>query len=268
MKKISENSNIISATGIIGAVLQLILLFVMIQGIILILYYPAGYANLNSYLLPVSHSLGLFLVILFLIPSKPQIRTYFNYRKTPLSIYALVILISITFVIILFPLLIKMSVIHNGMSNFKSTGLSIIIIYGIVLVPLLEEILFRGMFLGDFIKLYSPIKAILYSSILFALIHINPSQMLTAFLGGLFLGFVYYKTNNLLPCIVLHSVINGLSGILFKYCSPNSSYFSDNILLYIIFYLVCLAALIISIIFVVKILSAVEVIKPENVQPV
>ena len=67
--------------------------------------------------------------------------------------------------------------------------------------PVLEELLFRG----------AITKAILISALLFGVFHINPAQILPAFLIGILLAWTYYKTGSLIPCIFMHILNNSLS---------------------------------------------------------
>ena len=77
--------------------------------------------------------------------------------------------------------------------------------------PAVEELLFRGAITGALLRQYSPTKAILLSALLFAVIHLNPAQMLPAFLIGTLLAWTYYKTGSLIPCIAMHILNNTLS---------------------------------------------------------
>ncbi len=82
------------------------------------------------------------------------------------------------------------------------------IITAVVMAPILEEFIFRGVILDGLLKNYSPVKAILISSLLFAAVHLNPWQFVTAFTGGLFIGWVYYRTRNLAYAIIIHAANN------------------------------------------------------------
>lgn len=79
-----------------------------------------------------------------------------------------------------------------------------------VVAPFTEEILFRGIFLRGFLKNYRPLTAVLVSSFLFALIHLNPWQFAGAAVTGVFLAIVYIKTGSIIPCIFGHAVYNGI----------------------------------------------------------
>ncbi|MFC0516009.1 lysostaphin resistance A-like protein [Mucilaginibacter angelicae] len=81
----------------------------------------------------------------------------------------------------------------------------------VIAAPILEEILCRGIVLKGLLKNYAPNKAILISALFFGLIHLNPWQALPAFFGGLFLGWAYYKTQSVIPGMIIHATINGTS---------------------------------------------------------
>jgi len=83
-----------------------------------------------------------------------------------------------------------------------------------ILAPLLEELLCRGMMLRGMLTHMSPWKAIFWSAFLFAFMHLNPWQSIPAFLLGLFLGWVYWRTHSLWATIFLHCLNNSLSTVL------------------------------------------------------
>ncbi len=76
---------------------------------------------------------------------------------------------------------------------------------------ILEEVLFRGIVLKGMLKNYSPTKAILWSSFFFAIFHLNPWQAVPAFLIGIFIGWIYYRTRSLLPGMLLHGINNSIA---------------------------------------------------------
>lgn len=80
-----------------------------------------------------------------------------------------------------------------------------------VIGPVLEELLFRGAITKALLKQYSPVKAILISAVIFGVFHINPAQIIPAFLIGILFGWVYYKTASLIPCILMHILNNSLA---------------------------------------------------------
>jgi len=84
-------------------------------------------------------------------------------------------------------------------------------LFALVLVaPVTEEILFRGWLLHDLEQEYGQARALLWSSALFGLVHMEPSAMLYAALGGLVLGAVALRTKSTLASIAMHAGVNAL----------------------------------------------------------
>jgi len=99
------------------------------------------------------------------------------------------------------------------LENMLSGGLLSFITVCIT-APILEELLYRGIILRGLLMRHTPVNAILLSSIIFAAIHLNWAQAPVAFFAGLFLGWLYYKSRSLWPCIFAHAIQNTGSYIL------------------------------------------------------
>ena len=78
----------------------------------------------------------------------------------------------------------------------------------VVIIPIVEETLFRGIILRGFLKNYNTNKAVIVSAIIFGIIHLNPIRVVSAAFAGIFLGFIYAKTRTLSSSIALHSINN------------------------------------------------------------
>ena len=61
----------------------------------------------------------------------------------------------------------------------------------VVIAPVTEEVVFRGLILRGLLGRWRPAAAILFSSALFALVHFNPAQAPVALLLGLLTGWLY-----------------------------------------------------------------------------
>ena len=83
----------------------------------------------------------------------------------------------------------------------------------VAMAPILEEILFRGVIQGSAMSRYGAMRAIIISSAAFALIHIMPQQVIYAFVAGLILGYIYWKTQSILSVIIIHAFNNGTAFI-------------------------------------------------------
>ena len=80
----------------------------------------------------------------------------------------------------------------------------------VIIAPIVEELIFRGVIMAGFSRIYHPVFAILFSALLFALFHLNPWQFPAAFALGLILGWIRIRTGSVLACIAGHAIHNGL----------------------------------------------------------
>jgi membrane protease YdiL (CAAX protease family) len=95
-----------------------------------------------------------------------------------------------------------------------------------VAAPCCEEWLCRGVITKGLLRHSTPANAIVWSALIFAAIHLNPWQAVPAFIIGLLLGYVYWKTRSLWPCIFIHFINNGGSFLviyLFPQATANAS---------------------------------------------
>ncbi|AKL96000.1 ABC-type Na+ efflux pump, permease component [Clostridium aceticum] len=74
-----------------------------------------------------------------------------------------------------------------------------------------EEILFRGFAFRPLEKNFGPKWAILITSVIFAVVHLDFVRLLPTFLLGLVFGYLAYKTGSLYPSIFLHILNNGFA---------------------------------------------------------
>ena len=80
----------------------------------------------------------------------------------------------------------------------------------VVLAPIVEELIFRGVIFSGFQRIYPSFWAIFFSALLFALFHLNPWQLLPTFFLGLLLGYVRLRSGSLLAAIFTHALHNGM----------------------------------------------------------
>ena len=88
-----------------------------------------------------------------------------------------------------------------------------------IFAPIFEEWLCRGMILRGLLTKMKPAWAIVVSALFFAIIHMNPWQALNAFIIGVIMGYVYYKTGSLILTMIIHFVNNGTAVILSQFSS-------------------------------------------------
>ncbi|HZH72195.1 MAG TPA: type II CAAX endopeptidase family protein [Mariniphaga sp.] len=78
----------------------------------------------------------------------------------------------------------------------------------VVVAPVIEELIFRGIILSGLRKNYPAISAVFISAVLFSLFHLNPWQMPATFILGLILGWIMIRTRNIILAIIGHSINN------------------------------------------------------------
>lgn len=87
-------------------------------------------------------------------------------------------------------------------------ALALFFVTASIAAPVFEEIMFRGFLLPSLTK-YMPVwVAIVASGFLFAVAHLNISEVLPLAVLGMILGVVYTRSRNLLSSMLLHSLWN------------------------------------------------------------
>ena len=88
--------------------------------------------------------------------------------------------------------------------------------------PLSEEVIFRGAIERRLLeKNWNPWFAIVISAALFAVSHLNFAQGFTAFIIGIFMGWVYYRTRSIWVTALIHMVNNTVACII-SFMAPES----------------------------------------------
>ncbi|MCQ2129376.1 MAG: CPBP family intramembrane metalloprotease [Bacteroidaceae bacterium] len=109
-----------------------------------------------------------------------------------------------------------------------------------ILAPVVEELVFRGVILKHLLLTRKFANghwlAIAITAALFGLAHGNLAQMPHAFLLGLLLGWLYYRTGSILPSIALHLTNNVTAVVLYQiYPDPDAKlidYFGSDWVVY------------------------------------
>lgn len=94
---------------------------------------------------------------------------------------------------------------------------------GAVLAPLVEEIFFRGFLFQGFRARYGWVSAMLLSSLIFGVAHLDPASLIPTFVLGNLLAYLYHRTNSVWPGVLLHVLVNtfGLTFVYFVSKYPN-----------------------------------------------
>lgn len=80
-----------------------------------------------------------------------------------------------------------------------------------VLVPLAEELVFRGYVQQIFTRNMGPVAGFLLAGLVFGAVHLNAHLLVSISFFGVFLSFVFYATGNLTYTIIAHSLFNTIA---------------------------------------------------------
>jgi membrane protease YdiL (CAAX protease family) len=134
-------------------------------------------------------------------------------EKVSLNVYLIILpaLLSLLFLTEALVSLIPMpKYIEDLFSGMISLDLKGYLTVGIA-APILEELIFRGLILKGLLQRYQAKKAIIWSAVIFGVIHLNPWQFVPAFIIGLFIGWIYWKTKSVWPGVFIHFINNSFS---------------------------------------------------------
>ena len=93
----------------------------------------------------------------------------------------------------------------------------------VVIGPLMEELLFRGLILYELDKHINTYIAIIIQAVLFGLVHLNFYQLTYTVLIGIILGLAYVWLKSIWAPIIIHVVNNGLSFALTTFSNVDDS---------------------------------------------
>ena len=98
-----------------------------------------------------------------------------------------------------------------ALENNDSIALAVFFGTASIAAPIFEEIMFRGFLLSSLTR-YLPVwGAILVSGFVFAIAHLNISEVLPLAVLGIVLGFVYTRSRNLLASMLVHCLWNSVT---------------------------------------------------------
>jgi len=106
------------------------------------------------------------------------------------------------------------SLVFQSVTRASPRQFALVLSAGAVVAPIVEEIYFRGYVFRAYLDQKGVWQAFLFSSGLFALVHLDLPAFLPIFAVGLLLSFLYYRAGSILPGIVAHAVNNAAAFVL------------------------------------------------------
>ena len=89
--------------------------------------------------------------------------------------------------------------------------LLLLLITTVVLAPIFEELVFRGVLLPVLVSKVGKTSGVLLSALIFALAHLSVGELPPLFVLGVGLGLMRLSSGRLFPCALMHSLWNGVT---------------------------------------------------------
>ena len=217
-QKAQAYPSILQSWGVFGVTLLCILLWMPLF-VVLQKYLDNDWVFLIYYSLSMGSA---FATVHFMRRKRTGKRRYHFAPGRSLEIFLIImatVFLLLGFTIPLTELLPVSDFINEAMMSLEGDRLWLNLLTFVLLAPVLEELIFRGIILDGLLRRTAPWKAILLSSFLFALVHLNPWQFISAMVIGLFAGWVYFRTRNLLYPMLIHTTNNALPTVAGHYLS-------------------------------------------------
>jgi len=207
-------------------VVWMLALFILSLGLFLLLYiagFSEGMAFSLSGIIGYLILIPLTLLFLYIDGNLERTREMLRFGSAK-RVLILCLGIPLVIIIIDFILVMIYGVIWFGIfgepstntdlgTSWESSNIEIAIMFLSVAIvtPIVEELMFRGYILDAISRKHSDWTAIIWSSILFGLVHIDPFVIGQAFMGGILYGWIRMRTGSLLPSIAGHVMWNMLA---------------------------------------------------------
>lgn len=127
------------------------------------------------------------------------------------AIAALGALVPSSYLSDILPDIMRTDLIADQLRDIASSPLGYVALA--LMAPMVEEVVFRGAIQSKAMELSKGNKnghwvGITLTALLFSVVHMNPAQMPHAFLLGLFMGWLRYRSGSIVPGIIIHWVNN------------------------------------------------------------
>ena len=189
------------------------------QSILLIFTKNIEIVKNNIYpLVLIGDIITLILIALILLPSDYGMKERINIKRIPIKEYFNIIILGIGITILLLflsSILTKLIPSYNEVANQLATsrGSALQLIITIALIPIYEEIFYRGIIFEYLRKNFNIIVAIVVQALVFGVMHLNLVQGIYTFILGIVLALIYMYSESILGNITVHIIFN-LLGIL------------------------------------------------------
>lgn len=180
--------------------------------------FTAKLTEYTTFITLISNILALAIIWLFFKIRKKKFFSAIQLNKCPVKSVSAAGLFGIGFGVVLNALISIIPFSESMQNSFTdsysalSAGNAVISFISVaILAPIVEEVFFRGLIYTRLKSGMNKIAAAVISSLLFGVMHGEIIWMLTGFIAGLALVWIFEKTKSLLGCIAVHIANNTLS---------------------------------------------------------
>ena len=170
-------------------------------------------------------SQGIILIpaLLFVTFSKEKLNAILGFHKIKISSIFMIILFTdlmmpLTTVINAISMLFVDNTVMQMSSSVLSMSMPVMLLIMGVLGPISEEIVFRGIVLNGYKRSGNAFRAILFSALLFGLMHMNFNQAAYAVFLGIVMAVLVEATGSLWSSAIFHMTVN-LQNVLLMFVS-------------------------------------------------
>ena len=193
--------------------------------------------------------IALFFIWLFFLITGKSILKYCRFEKTSPRNLLLALLMGTGMALFFISLLTLLELDrffpeHQALMRFllHESGFIISLLLIGILIPFIEEVVYRGIILNRLRRDFSLTAALLLQAFFFGLIHLNLLQSSYAFLGSIPIGLSYFWAGTIWVPILIHIGWNSTSVLLstFLETTPSTAVYIAMLITGLIFIVTCL----------------------------
>lgn len=135
-----------------------------------------------------------------------------RYIIVAFSIFIILLFLTLWIITVLLPNINLNQSQQNGFEFGKSgAGLWISFFITVVFTPAVEEIFFRVLMLSAITKKWGLGFGVIFSSLVFGLLHVQTNVIIYTFILGVILSIMYFRLRSIIPGIILHCINNAFA---------------------------------------------------------
>lgn len=155
-------------------------------------------------------------VLLFLKLHRFHLKTLLRWNPLPRKFWGSMLMLVIGNVVLLdeldrivsiiIPMPVERLMELQTAFKFSTVPDAIWIILGVVLAaPFIEETLFRGIIQGTIERSSTPTQAVLWTSLIFAIVHFQIWWLIQILILSVILGYLCWRSNSIVPAVLIHT---------------------------------------------------------------